>query len=151
LIAADGTQAGVVSSQEALAQAAAAGLDLVEIAPQANPPVVRVIDWGKYRYEKTKLQQKAKKKQKTIGVKQIRFGLKIGVHDQQVKIRKIQGFLENGNKVKLSVFFRGREMAHKELGGELLKRIVAELGEGILVDQQPEQTGKYLSMVIRKK
>lgn len=135
----------------ALSLAQSAGLDLVEIAPNAAPPVVKIVDWGKYQYEKTKQLQKAKRKQKSVGVKQVRFGLKIGTHDFEVKKRKIRSFLDSGNKVKVSVFFRGREMAHQDLGGELLKRVVAELGEDVVVDQEPEQTGKHLIMVIRKK
>lgn len=128
-----------------------AGLDLVEIAPDASPPVAKIVNWGKYQYEKTKQLQKAKKKQKTIGLKQVRFGLKIGTHDLEVKKRKIRAFLESGNKVKMSVFFRGREMAHQELGLELLNRVVKELGDDVMVDQTPQQTGKHLIMVVRKK
>jgi len=140
-----------VEIANALSLAQSAGLDLVEIAPNAAPPVVKIVDWGKYQYEKTKQLQKAKRKQKSVGVKQVRFGLKIGTHDFEVKKRKIRSFLDSGNKVKVSVFFRGREMAHQDLGGELLKRVVAELGEDVVVDQEPEQTGKHLIMVIRKK
>ena len=141
----------MVKIEEALSRAQAAGLDLVEIAPQATPPVVKIVDWGKYRYEKTKLAQKARKKQKSIGIKQVRFGLKIGIHDLDVKKKRIRSFLDDGSKVKVSVFFRGREMAHQELGGELLKRLLSELEDVAVVDQEPEQTGKYLSMVVRKK
>lgn len=124
---------------------------MVEIAPNATPPVARIVNWGKFQYEKTKQQQKAKKKQKTIALKQVRFGLKIGTHDLDVKKRKIRAFLEGGSKVKMSVFFRGREMAHQDLGNELLMRVVEELGPDVVVDQQPQQTGKHLIMVIRKK
>lgn len=151
LIDAEGKQAGVVKLADALKMAEEAGLDLVEIAPDASPPVAKIVNWGKFLYEKTKQQQKAKKKQKTIGLKQVRFGLKIGTHDLEVKKRKIRTFLESGNKVKMSVFFRGREMAHQELGGELLKRVVEELGDDVVVDQTPQQTGKHLIMVVRKK
>ena len=126
-------------------------MDLVEIAPQANPPVAKIVDWGKFRYEKTKQAQAAKKKQKSVGIKQVRMGLKIGTHDRDVKTKKIRGFIEAGNKVKLSVFFRGREMAHPELGRELLKSIVADLSEVAVMEQEPEQTGKYLTIVLRGK
>lgn len=126
-------------------------MDLVEIAPQASPPVAKIVDWGKFRYEKTKQAQAAKKKQKSVGIKQVRMGLKIGTHDREVKTNKIRGFIEAGNKVKLSVFFRGREMAHPELGRELLQDIVADLAEVAVMEQAPEQTGKYLTIVLRKK
>lgn len=128
-----------------------AGLDLVEVAPNADPPVARIIDWGKYHYQKTKQLQKAKKKQKSQSLKQIRMGLKIGRHDIEVKLKRTRTFLENEHKVKLTVFFRGREIIHPELGHDLLKRIVEELGEAIAIDQEPQLTGKYLSMVVRKK
>lgn len=128
-----------------------AGLDLVEVAPNADPPVARIIDWGKYHYQKTKQLQKAKKKQKSQSLKQIRMGLKIGQHDLEVKLKRTRTFLENEHKVKLTVFFRGREITHPELGHDLLKRIVENLGEAAAVDQEPQLTGKYLSMVVRKK
>lgn len=128
-----------------------AGLDLVEVAPNADPPVARIIDWGKYHYQKTKQLQKAKKKQKSQSLKQIRMGLKIGQHDLEVKLKRTRMFLENEHKVKLTVFFRGREITHPELGHDLLKRIVEDLGEAAAVDQEPQLTGKYLSMVVRKK
>lgn len=150
LIDADGNQVGVVSIEEALSQAQAANLDLVEVAPQADPPVTRVIDWGKYQYEKTKQQQRAKKKSKQHEQKQIRFGLKIGEHDFNIKVKKIAEFLEKGHTVKLSVFFRGREITHPELGHELLDKVMEQLGDLAAVDQQPQLTGKQLAMVIRK-
>jgi translation initiation factor IF-3 len=151
LVDAEGSQVGVVSLAEALAQAEAAGLDLVEIAPQAKPPVAKIIDWGKYRYEQTKQAQKAKKKQKATGLKQIRLGLKIGQHDLDTKLRRIREFLEAGHKVRVSVFFRGREITHQELGHELLKRIVEQLDDIAVVDQEPQLTGKHLGLVIRKR
>lgn len=151
LVDANGEQVGVVTIAEALEQARSAGLDLVEIAPQADPPVVRIINWGKYHYQQTKLQQKAKKKQKSQSLKQIRFGLKIGQHDLDVKLNRIRGFIANDSKVKLTVFFRGREIIHPDLGHALLKRVLATLEDIAAVDQEPQLAGKYLNMVIRKK
>ncbi|MBI4101203.1 translation initiation factor IF-3 [Candidatus Microgenomates bacterium] len=151
LIEADGQQAGIVNIEDALKRAQASGLDLVEIAPQADPPVVKIINWGKYQYQQGKLAQKAKKKHKTLTVKQIRLGLKIGQHDLDIKLKKAHSFIEAGNKVKLSVAFKGREITHPELGHELLKKIVNTLSDIAMVDQEPELTGRFLQMVIRKK
>ncbi len=125
------------------------GLDLVEISPGANPPVCKIIDWGKYNYQKTKQQQKNRKMAKSAEMKQMRFGLKIGDHDLAVKMRKVTGFLENGHKVKITLFFRGREMAHKDIGFALADRVINDFGEAIVVDQNPQLTGKQLSFVIR--
>lgn len=125
------------------------GLDLVEISPDANPPVAKVIDWGKYNYQRTKQQQKNKRSAKTLDVKQMRLGLKIGDHDRDVKLSKVAKFLEVGHKVKITVFFRGRELAHKDLGFKLAEKIISEFGDRIVVDQQPQLAGKQLSFVIR--
>jgi len=143
------TQIGVVPTSKALDLASQAGLDLVEVSPQASPPVCKILDWGKYSYKKTKQIQKGKKKQKSTSIKQIRFGLKIGENDFNIKLRKIRDFLEEGNIVRVAVFFRGREMAHKELGFDLLKKItdsVADLGK---IEQQPTQSGKQIALVLR--
>ncbi|MBI3984179.1 translation initiation factor IF-3, partial [Candidatus Microgenomates bacterium] len=123
----------------------------VEIAPNADPPVARIIDWDKYRYQQLKLEQKAKKKHKTLTVKQIRLGLKIGQHDLDVKLKRARKFLTDGNKVKVSLMFRGREITHKELGQDLLNRIVEQLADVAAVDQSPQMLGRYLNMVLRKK
>ncbi len=149
VIDADGEQIGVLSKQEALEKAREAGLDLVEISPQANPPVAKIIDWGKYQYQKTKQAQKSKKKSKALDVKQIRFGLKIGQHDLDVKLRKIRTFLEAGHKVKITAFFRGREMAHKDLGYKLLDRVFEQIEDIAIIDQSAQMTGKHLSIVVR--
>ena len=149
VIDADGEQIGVISKQEALDKARAAGLDLVEISPQANPPVAKIIDWGKYQYQKTKQAQKNKKKSKALDVKQIRFGLKIGQHDLDVKLKKIRTFLEAGHKVKITAFFRGREMAHKDLGYKLLDRVYEQIEDIAVIDQKAQMTGKHLSIVVR--
>lgn len=143
-------QVGVISRDEALSKARIAELDLIEVSPNASPPVAKIADWGKYNYQKTKQLQKSKKKQKASALKQIRFGLKIGDHDLQIKIRKIREFLEDGHKVRISAFFRGREMAHKDIGYKLLDRVTEELGEIAVVDQEPQMAGKHLSIVVRR-
>ena len=151
MIDADGSQIGVISRAEALQRAEAAGLDLVEVSPQASPPVARIIDWGKYVYQKEKQQQKSRKNQKGQDLKQLRFGLKIGQHDYNIKLKKIQQFLDEGHKVRISAVFRGREMAHRELGFELLDRILESLEDSAVVEAEPEMAGRFLSMQIRKK
>ncbi len=145
----DGQQLGVISRAEALAAAEQAGLDLVEVSPNADPPVARIVDWGKYNYKKTKQAQKSR--QKTLDLKQMRVGLKIGQHDLDVKLRKVNGFLDAGHKVKITVVYRGRELAHKELGYLLAERIQGLLGESIVTDQPPQFAGRMLSFVVRKK
>jgi translation initiation factor IF-3 len=145
----DGNQIGVLSRSEALLEAEKAGLDLVEVSPQASPPVARIVDWGKYLYQKTKEQQKSRKNSKAVEVKQMRMGLKIGSNDLEIKLRKIREFLEAGHKVKIMVFFRGREMAHQELGYDLLRKIADQLSEVAIVDQKPIMAGKNLGIVVR--
>ncbi len=122
-------------------------LDLVEISPKANPPVAKVVDWGKFNYQRTK--QLQKNKHRSLEMKQMRFGLKIGDHDLEVKLRKIQNFLDNGHKVKITIFYRGREMAHKDLGFVLAQRVIDSFDDAIAVDQQPQLAGKQLNFVIR--
>jgi translation initiation factor IF-3 len=145
----DGKQLGILSRTEALQLAADRELDLVEISPEANPPVVKIIDWGKYNYQRTKQLQKNKRNTKTLDLKQMRFGLKISEHDLGVKMRKVTDFLEVGHKVKLTIFYRGRELAHKELGYKLADKVIADFGDNIVVDQKPEFAGKQLNFVIR--
>ena len=125
------------------------GLDLVEISPNTDPPVAKIVDWGKYNYQRTKQLQKSKRNAKTLEVKQMRFGLKIGGHDIEVKNNKINNFLEAGHKVKITVFYRGRELAHKELGFKLAEQLIAGFGDSIAVDQPPQLAGKQLSFVVR--
>lgn len=125
------------------------GLDLVEISPDSKPPVAKVIDWGKYNYQRTKQQQKNKRSSKVLDVKQMRLGLKISEHDRDVKLGKVAKFLEAGHKVKITVFFRGRELAHKELGFKMADSIIAWFGDTVVVDQQPQLAGKQLSFMIR--
>jgi translation initiation factor IF-3 len=145
----DGKQLGVLSLGDALRLAEEHGLDLVEISPEANPPVAKIIDWGKFNYQRTKQLQKNKRNAKTFEVKQMRFGLKIGEHDLGVKVRKITGFLEAGHKVKITIFYRGRELAHKDLGFKLADEIIAGFNDQVAVDQAPQLNGKQLSFVIR--
>ena len=145
----DGSQFGVLSRSEALQLAADRELDLVEISPDANPPVAKIVDWGKYNYQKTKQLQKSKRNAKSLEVKQMRFGLKISDHDLGVKLKKVTGFLESGHKVKIVIFYRGRELAHKDIGFTLANKVIEQFGESIVVDQQPQLAGKQLIFVIR--
>lgn len=124
-------------------------LDLVEISPNTNPPVAKIVDWGKYNYQRTKQLQKNKRNSKVLEVKQMRFGLKISDHDMGVKLNKVTSFLESGHKVKLLVFYRGRELAHKDIGFQLADRIIGKLGDQVIVDQAPQLNGKQLIFVVR--
>lgn len=128
-----------------------AGVDLVEISPNANPPVAKLIDWGKYQYQKMKELKKSKRNSKQSELKQMRFGLKIGSGDLEIKLRKIRAFLAEGHKVRIQIFYRGREMAHKELGYVLIDKITALLEDEALVEQKPQMAGRNLSIVIRSK
>lgn len=122
----------------------------MEISPDANPPVVKVVDWGKYNYQRTKQQQQNKKAAKTLEMKQMRFGLKIGDHDLDIKMDKVRKFLEAGHKVKITIFYRGRELAHREIGFKLAERVINEVfGDTIIVDQAPQFAGKQLNFVVR--
>ena len=140
-----------MSLREALAAAEEAGLDLVEISPNANPPVAKIVNWGKYQYQKMKDQQRNRKLAKASDLKQMRFGLKIGQGYLEVKLRKVRKFLEEGHKVRIQVMYKGREMAHKEIGYELVEKITTLLEEVALVDQKPQMAGRNLSVVIRSK
>lgn len=151
VIGADGEQLGILSRADALKVAEDAGLDLVEISPNAAPPVAKVVDWGKYQYQKMKEQQKNRKSSKVSELKQMRFGLKIGSGDLEIKLRKIRGFLEAGHKVRIQIFYRGREMAHKELGYVMIDKIVALLEDDAILEQKPQMAGRNLSIVVRSK
>ena len=142
-----------MSSKEAQLLAREAGVDLVEIAANANPPVVKIIDWGKYQYQKMKEEAKNRKKarEKQSELKQMKIGLKISDNDLNIKIRKIREFLEDGDHVKILIVFRGREMAHKELGQELLDKVLNALAEIAIVEGKPQMSGRNLSVGIRKK
>jgi len=145
----EGKQLGILSRSEALQLAQEQELDLVEISPDATPPVAKIIDWGKYNYQRTKQLQKNRRNAKALEVKQMRFGLKISEHDLGVKMRKVTDFLETGHKVKITIFYRGRELAHKDLGFKLAEKVIQNLGDAIVVDQTPQFAGKQLNFVIR--
>jgi len=151
VIGPDGDQLGILSRSEALKIAEDAGVDLVEISPNADPPVVKVVDWGKYQYQKMKELQKSRKNAKTVELKQMRMGLKIGANDLEIKLRKIREFLAVGHKVKILIFFRGREMAHQDLGYVMIERITAQLEEDAIIEQKPQMAGRNLSIVVRSK
>ena len=151
LIGADGQQIGIVSSREAKQIAFDSDLDLVEISPTAEPPVCRVMDYGKYRFELSKKQQAAKKKQKLIHIKEIKFRPGTDEGDYQVKLRSLVRFLTEGDKAKITVRFRGRELSHRELGMDLLKRVETDLTEHAVVEQFPKMEGKQLSMTLAPK
>ena len=151
VIGINGDQLGVLSREDALAAAKEAGVDLVEISPNAEPPVVKIVDWGKYQYQKMKEQQKSRKNAKPIDIKQMRMGLKIGANDLEIKLRKIREFLSAGHKVKILVVFKGREMAHKELGYEMIERVIHLLENDAVVEQTPQMAGRNLSIVVRSK
>lgn len=121
----------------------------MEVSPNATPPVCRIVDWGKYNYQKTKQQKASQKKNKSLDIKQIRFGLKIGEHDLNIKLKKVRSFLEAGHKVKITAFFRGREMAHKQIGYDLLDKVLQKIEDIAVVEQEPQFTGKYLSVLVR--
>jgi translation initiation factor IF-3 len=151
VIGSDGHQVGVIPIAEALQMAEAAGLDLVEISPNVSPPVCRIMDFGKFQYEESKRKHAARKKQKQIQVKEVKFRPGTDVGDYQVKLRNLIRFLENGDKAKITLRFRGREMAHQELGMELLKRVEADLADYGTVEQRPRLEGRQMVMVINPK
>ena len=124
---------------------------MVEISPNADPPVAKITDWGKFQYQKMKELQKNRKNAKESELKQMRLGLKIGINDLEIKLRKIRKFLEDGNKVKIMIFFRGREMAHKELGYDLINQIITKLEDDAVVEQKPQMAGRNLSITVRSK
>jgi translation initiation factor IF-3 len=151
VIGADGEQVGIVSIDEAKQMAYAAELDLVEISPNADPPVCRIMNFGKFQFEQNKKLQAAKKKQKQIQVKEIKFRPGTEEGDYQVKLKSLKKFLEEGNKTKVTLRFRGREMTHRELGMDLLKRIETDLEELALVEQFPKLEGRQMVMVLGPK
>ena len=151
LIGADGSQVGVMPVNEALTMAAEANLDLVEVAPQASPPVCRIMDYGKYKYQQSKKLQEARRRQTTIQVKEIKVRPKIEEHDMAFKLRNAKRFLEEGDKVKISVIFRGREIAHTDRGFRLLARMSEDLAEVATVEQHPKLEGRNLSMIVTPK
>lgn len=148
LIGAAGENVGVVSPERAMAMAEEAGLDLVEISPNANPPVCKIMDFGKFKYEQQKRESEARKKQKIIEVKEIKFRPNTDKNDYDVKMRNVFKFLENGDKVKITLRFRGREMAHQNLGRELLERVAEDTKEHGRVENFPKMEGRQMVMLI---
>lgn len=151
LVDSDSEQVGIVDIMDARKRAEERGMDLVEVAPQADPPVVKIMDYGKYLYEQKKKEKEAKKKQHTIDVKEVRFRPQIEEHDFQTKIGHIRKFLNDGDKIKVTVFFRGREMDYQEFGKELLDRIVEETEDLAQVDKDPSMEGRQMVMYLMGK
>jgi translation initiation factor IF-3 len=148
VIGANGEQVGILSLQQALSSAAEAGLDLVEVAPNSEPPVCRIMDFGKFVFEQNKKAQSARRKQKQIHIKEVKFRPGTEEADYQVKLRSLVRFLTSGDKAKVTLRFRGREMVHQELGAELLKRVQTDLSEYGAVEQQPILEGRQMVMLI---
>lgn len=151
VVNADGEMVGVISKEEGIEIAFEAGLDLVEVSPNADPPVCKVLDYGKYKYEAQKKANEARKKQKVIDVKEIKMRPGIDEHDYQVKMRSVRRFLDEGDKVKMTIRFRGREMAHQELGMKVLDRVREDVDELVKVEQFPKSEGRLMTMVIAPK
>ncbi|HET7395600.1 MAG TPA: translation initiation factor IF-3 [Gammaproteobacteria bacterium] len=151
VIGPDDQQIGILYTREAIQQAEEAGLDLVEVSPTAEPPVCRIMDFGKYLFEQNKKQQSARKKQKQIQVKEVKFRPTTDEGDYQIKLRNLTRFLSEGDKAKVTIRFRGREMLHQELGAELIDRIKNDLGELAIVEQYPKLEGRQLIMVVSPK
>ena len=142
---------GVVPVQDALERAKESGLDLVEVSPNAAPPVCKILDYGKFKYEEQKRANQARKKQKTFDVKEIKMRPGIDEHDYQVKMRSVRRFLDEGDKVKMTIRFRGREMAHQELGMKVLDRVREDVDELAKVEQFPKSEGRLMTMIIAPK
>jgi translation initiation factor IF-3 len=151
VIAADGSQAGVMSRYDALQMASAAELDLVEVSPTAEPPVVRIMDYGKFLFEQNKKAHSAKRKQKQIQVKEVKFRPGTGESDYQIKLRNLTRFLTEGDKAKVTLRFRGREMVHQDIGRKLLDRVSGDLAPHAVVEQNPLMEGKQMVMVFAPK
>ena len=151
LIGSDGTQLGIVAREDALSEARSAGLDLVLIAPEAEPPVVKVMDYGKHLFDKKKAKAAQRKRQKQTHVKEVKFRPGTEEGDYQIKLRNLMRFLEEGDKTKISLRFKGREMAHPELGATLLKRIEGDLEPLASVETEPRLEGRQLTMVLAPK
>jgi translation initiation factor IF-3 len=148
LIDSEGNNLGVVDTREAMERAADAGLDLVEVSPNVSPPVAKILDYGRYKYEEQKRRNEARKKQKTIDLKEIKMRPNIDQHDYDVKMRSIHKFLKEGDKVKVTMRFRGREMAHQDLGRQLLDKVREQLDEEAKVESSPKMEGRQMIMII---
>lgn len=151
VIGSDGEQLGIMSGREAQQLAYEKHLDLVEIAPTAKPPVCRIMDYGKYRYEQQKREKESRKKQKTFDIKEVKLRPGIEEHDFNVKFKNAVRFLEDGDKVKVTIIFRGRELSHPELGEVLLNKMAAQLKEMAVVERQPKLEGKNMIMIVAPK
>ncbi|THB65077.1 MAG: translation initiation factor IF-3 [Spirochaetaceae bacterium] len=151
LISDDGEQLGVMPTEEALSLAQEKGVDLVEVSPNANPPVCKILDYGKYKFEMEKKNREAKRKQKQTQLKEIRMQPKIEPHDLQFKTKHVKEFLEEGNKVKVTIRFRGRELAHTDRGVMVLDRVLEMLEDGYNVDRKPAMEGRFMSMILSPK
>ncbi len=151
LIDSNGNQRGIIPTSEALKLAREAGLDLVEVAPKANPPVCKLLDYGKYKFEQEKRDKESKKKQKQIKLKEIRMQPKIDDHDLDFKSKHIKKFLDEGNKVKVTVRFRGRELAHLDRGEMVLNRVLELIGDSYNVEKSPHMEGRFMSMILSPK
>lgn len=151
LVLANGDMHGVIATRDAIRMAQSEGLDLVEISPNASPPVCKILDYGKYKYELQKKRNEAKKKQKVIEIKEIKLRPNIDEHDYEIKMRSVKRFLEEGDKVKVTMRFRGREMAHHELGLKVLERVKNEFDALAKVDQMPKLEGRQMVMVMSPK
>ena len=151
VIGLDGEMVGVLSRDEALALAEESGVDLVEIQPTADPPVCRIMDYGKYKFDLQKKANAAKKKQKIVEIKELKFRPTTDDGDYAIKLRNLRRFLEEGDKVKVNIRFKGREMAHQELGLEMAKRIEADLGEDVTIEQRPRLEGRQMIMMVAPK
>ena len=147
----EGEQLGVMDVRDAVRAAREKGLDLVEVAPNADPPVCRIIDFGKYQYETKKKANEAKKKTKQVEIKEVKFRPVTDEGDYQIKLRKMRGFLEEGDKIKVNIRFRGREMSHQELGRQMAARIETDLGEDIVIESRPRLEGRQMVMMIAPK
>jgi translation initiation factor IF-3 len=148
LIGADGVQLGIKSLPDALELARQVDLDLVEVAPLANPPVCRIMDYGKFRYEESQKAKESRKKTSQVTIKEVKFRPKIGKGDFDTKVRHMHDFLEDGHKVKVTLQFRGREMAHPELGSKILDAVLEQLGESVKVETQARLEGRNMTMVL---
>jgi len=151
LVGEEGEQLGIMSPKEAIQLALNKGLDLVEVAPSAKPPVCKIMDMGRYKYEQSKREKEARKKQKIINVKEVKLRPNIEVHDFQVKTKNAIRFLESGDKVKVTIMFRGREVSHPELGRELLNRVAEMVSDYAIIERQPKLEGKNMFMFLSPK
>ena len=151
VIGAEGEQVGILSRDEALAMAQEAGLDLVEIQPNGDPPVCRIMDFGKFKFDAQKKAHAAKKKQKQVEIKELKFRPVTDVGDYAIKMRNLRRFLEEGDKVKITIRFRGREMTHQELGRAMVDKISAEIAEEAVIEQYPRMEGRLMVMMIAPK